>query len=168
MEVLRTNQDIITNEVQMLKSKLEIMDERIGWAGVDVSNVFRGSSIDAKRILERVRKSYNILIRNVLETDQATDVKVVGDVLKIIDEMAYSHIASMSRLGEVNQSRARPHPRPLEIVFDNISTPSTVLRKKYLLSSHSVFKIYSLSDDESQSQLRRLNELRDQLRGRQA
>ncbi|KAL3283983.1 hypothetical protein HHI36_018153 [Cryptolaemus montrouzieri] len=58
MEVLRTNQDIITNEVQMLKSKLGTMHERIVSAGVDVSNVSRGSSIDAREIMERVRKIY--------------------------------------------------------------------------------------------------------------
>ncbi|KAL3265727.1 hypothetical protein HHI36_009930 [Cryptolaemus montrouzieri] len=146
MEVLRTNQDIITNEVQILKSKLEIMDERTGSAGVAVSNVSRGSSIEARKIMERVRKSYNILIQNVPETE-TTDVKVVEDVLKIIDEMAYSHVTSICHLGEVNQSRARPHPRPSKIVFDNINTPSIYL---------------------SQSKLRRLNELRDQLKGRQA
>ncbi|KAL3279576.1 hypothetical protein HHI36_017083 [Cryptolaemus montrouzieri] len=72
------------------------MDEQIGSPGVDGNNVSRGSSIDAREIMERVRKSYNILIRNVLESDQATDVKVVEDVLKIIDEMAYSHEASIS------------------------------------------------------------------------
>ncbi|KAL3279612.1 hypothetical protein HHI36_017118 [Cryptolaemus montrouzieri] len=38
-----TNQDTITNEMQMLKSKLKTMDERIGSAGVDVSNLSRGS-----------------------------------------------------------------------------------------------------------------------------
>ncbi|KAL3277241.1 hypothetical protein HHI36_012592 [Cryptolaemus montrouzieri] len=55
MEVLRTNQDIITKEVQT-KSKLETMDQRIGSAGVDVSNVSRGSSIDAREITEQVTK----------------------------------------------------------------------------------------------------------------
>ncbi|KAL3274880.1 hypothetical protein HHI36_019662, partial [Cryptolaemus montrouzieri] len=72
----------ITNEVHMLKSKLETMDGRIGSAGVDVSNVSRGSWIDAREIMERVRKSYNVLIRNVPETDKATNVKVAEDVLR--------------------------------------------------------------------------------------
>nr|CAH7713459.1 unnamed protein product [Callosobruchus chinensis] len=115
-------------------------------------------------MLERYRRSHNILIKNVAENANSNDNVTVSEVLNIIDPVANGHVISVSRLGAPQANRSRP----LKISFSNPVTVKNILKpKKSLLSSPS-FKHFIIDDDKTPHQMAQLVQLREDLRRRQA
>nr|CAH7747960.1 unnamed protein product [Callosobruchus chinensis] len=119
-------------------------------------------SSDAE-MLERYRRSHNILIKNVVENANSNDNVTVSEVLNIIDPAANGHVISISRLGAPQANRSRP----LKISFSNPVTVKNILRRKKSLLSNPSFKHFIIDDDKTPHQMAQLVQLREDLRRRQ-
>nr|CAH7763956.1 unnamed protein product [Callosobruchus chinensis] len=115
-------------------------------------------------MLERYRRSHNILIKNVAENANSNDNVSVSEVLNIIDPAANGHVISVCRLGAPQANRSRP----LKISFSNPVTVKNILRRKKSLLSNPSFKHFIIDDDKTPHQMAQLVQLREDLRRRQA
>nr|CAH7745594.1 unnamed protein product [Callosobruchus chinensis] len=120
-------------------------------------------SSDAE-MLERYRRSHNILIKNLVENANSNDNVTVSEVLNIIDPAANGHVISVSRIGAPQANRSRP----LKISFSNPVIVKNILRRKKSLLSNPSFKHFIIDDDNTPHQMAQLVQLREDLRRRQA
>lgn len=117
-------------------------------------------SSSPREIIERVKRSHNILIRGVAEAE--CDDRVIAQLLDHVDSRANSQRISFSRIGRSNCSR----PRPLRVTFSNSSIVSTILRRKNRIHDKPSWKNCTISDDKTPQQMEELAHLRVELKRR--
>lgn len=119
--------------------------------------------VDTAEIMERVRRSHNIIIRNVQESNAVEqDTITVNQIFDHIIPQQSHHVISISRIG----THSPPKNRPILVSFSNPSIVKKILRNKKLLKLVDSFRAISLSDDLTPNQSNYLRELRDRLRHR--
>lgn len=146
--------DEMTYDIVKIKSTLSAAPDRLPSL----------CSLDSAEILERVKRSYNILLKNVPESDpEEGDTDVAVKILESIDNSIQSAIVKISRIGKRNPS----HPRLLRVSFSNNGVVGTLLRNKKKLLNSGDFKRVLVSDDKTPHQLATLSQLRLDLKERE-
>nr|CAI5851460.1 unnamed protein product [Callosobruchus analis] len=111
--------------------------------------------------LEILRRSHNVLLRGVPEGDN--DPNLVTDIISHIDSAANAHRVSATRLG-----RLTSRPRLIKVTFASPVFAKNVLRKKSSILSHPSLNSVKILDDKTPTQMQQLQDLREELRHRQA
>nr|CAH7725176.1 unnamed protein product [Callosobruchus chinensis] len=110
--------------------------------------------------LEILRRSHHIILRGIPEDNN--DTNTVTDIINHIDPSANSYRLSVARLGAATTSR----PRLIRVGFASPVIAKAILRRKNSMLSHPVYKSIKISDDKTPSQMRELQNLRDELKRR--
>nr|CAH7754820.1 unnamed protein product [Callosobruchus chinensis] len=110
--------------------------------------------------LEILRRSHHIILRGIPEDNN--DTNTVIDIINHIDPSANSYRLSVARLGAATTSR----PRLIRVGFASPVIAKAILRRKNSILSHPVYKSIKISDDKTPSQMRELQNLRDELKRR--
>lgn len=175
---LRRHEEVLndhTVELDRQRASLENLSEEMSTAKGDIialgsrmgrlEEVTPGpSAADSFEIMERVRRSHNIMIRRLPEVPDGVDiVSVVKDVVDHISPGSSSHLISCSRIG----SQARQSPKPILANFSNPSIVRSILRNRKLLCTSSRFREVGVSDDVTPLQARLLRDAREELNLRQ-
>lgn len=128
-----------------------------------VSSNVGPARVDSAEILNRVKRSFNVILKNVPEPDCPDDnIHMAVDVLKNVDPNSHTFAVKATRLGKTRSSR----PRLLKVTFSNSDIVTTLLRKKKNLISVPEYKHIVLCDDKTPNQIAELNMLRGQLKSR--
>lgn len=126
-------------------------------------STYPATTLSAADADEKLERSHNLIIYALPEsTDDGNHVKALMDTILPHSSQA---ILSISRIGSADRHPGKP--RLLRVTFNNIITPKTLLRNKSALLS-SDFKNIIIRDDKTLRELRLLDNLRKQLRVRQA
>lgn len=116
---------------------------------------------EPEEIVQRVKRSFNIIMRNVLEMTDSDDRIKADSMFRCIDESPGNLIVETRHIG-----RGVPNnPRMFKVALMNSDIVSTTLRNKKKLQSFSGFKNVDLSDDKIPNQISELNERRELKRG---
>ncbi|XP_045476319.1 uncharacterized protein LOC123681986 [Harmonia axyridis] len=160
---LHTTNNSVLSEISSLKSKIGEIGNMVVTAKNSVSGVASGSSdaVSSREILERLKRSYNIIIKNIPEGNDADDVEVVKGILNSIDNSACDTVVSVTRIGRASNNR-----RPVKVCFSNFHTPLKVLKSRRLILDNPALKNYHISDDKSREQVEKLNRTREELKNR--
>lgn len=120
--------------------------------------------VDSAEIVERVRRSHNIIIRRLPETsDSSTDDGAVRAIVGHVFPVGVQHIVSHGRIGAVSG----PNPRPVLVRITSSVTALSILRNKKILSTAPAYRKIQISDDITPNQFACLQKAREELRLRQ-
>ncbi|VEN39916.1 unnamed protein product [Callosobruchus maculatus] len=161
---LRSTQTDISSSLATLDQKLSILQNNMNTASTTAptSSVNSIQPTSNSEMIERFRRSHNIIIRNVDENINASDDGIITEILSVIDSSSNAQRLCISRLGAPQANR----PRPIRVSFSNPLTAKNILRRKGALLTHPRFRTIVVHDDKTLQQMSELNQLRDQLRQR--
>ena len=108
--------------------------------------------------VERTLRVSNIIVANVPENPQISDVDIANDILECIDPSAVVSPEHIMRIGKPAGNK----PRLLKLKFRNPETARMVLRKKAVLKS-SRYSNVSIRDDKTPKQMSYLKQLQGEL-----
>nr|CAH7758031.1 unnamed protein product [Callosobruchus chinensis] len=110
--------------------------------------------------LEIPRRSHNILLRDVTESNN--DSNIVTEIFNHIEPYANDHHLSVTRLGTPTS-----RPRLRRVTFTSQVFARIILQKKNSIISHPSFNYVKILDDKTPTQMLQPRELRDELKRRQ-
>lgn len=100
---------------------------------------------DTAEILERSKRSFNIIIKNILESDPSNDFEAACEVLGHVDPSAPNLLVRTARLGKTRSVQ----PRMLKVTMVCPDMVSSLLRNKKKLLSRESFQKYVFTDDKT-------------------
>lgn len=162
---LRTAQESVADDVMELRMKVSDIGGQMAASAVvaDGMAVGRPEPCGAREMIERIKRSYNIIVRNIPEVNDTEDAVIIEKLVNEIEKSASNNITAISRVGKVKKSAV---PRPVKICFNNLNTPLNILKNKKVIACNPVLKGFRISDDKSHEQLETLNRMRDELKSR--
>ncbi|XP_044758351.1 uncharacterized protein LOC123316374 [Coccinella septempunctata] len=123
------------------------------------------SAAHVQEIVQRVKRSHNLIIQNLPEFDtESLEKSKVNDLVENISETSSRFIVRSERLPSSVKSR----PRLLKVTFSDPEVVSNILRNKAVLKSREEYNRIIIRDDKTKGQIDELRTLREELAGRQA
>lgn len=113
-------------------------------------------------MLDRLRRSHNVLLRGIPESDLGDDTALVSQIIDFVVPKSDAHRVSLERIGLVGRDR----PRILRVTFNNPIVVTKLLRNKKVISSVPAWMKFSFSDDKTPLQIGELSQLREELKRR--
>lgn len=114
-------------------------------------------------ILERVKRSNNIIIRGISEDiNVESNSSTVRNIVECVTVGAGDHITGISRLGR-KQAKG---DRPIKVEFSSSSIPSKILRNKIKLTQNTTYSKIKISDDMTPTQLNEIKKVREDIKRR--
>lgn len=147
-----------TSKMRSLEESNEQLSVAIDNASTKISEI----EIQPAEMLERLRRSHNILIRGIPEASPADDEASVSQVLDRVNPDANSQRTSISRIGVSTNNR----PRILKVSFNNPLIVTRILKDRRVIASVRDWRKYSITDDKTPLQVKELNDLRAELKHR--
>lgn len=141
--------------ISSLSDKINDMDSK-------TSSANNPREVIVPEVIDRVKRSFNLIISNVPESDEATDIVTVSKICDLVNASSSKHISNVIRL----QSRDRNRPRWIRVSFTNPEIVQTILRKKNSILGTSQYRSVKIQDDKTKEQLSQLTSLRAELRDR--
>lgn len=129
--------------------------------GSRLSTVNPEESIDES--VERSIRASNVIVYNVEESVEKSDVEVANDILEAIDPVLVVAPDNVLRVGKKTDGR----PRLLKLRFKSADLARLCLRKKTVLRSHKNFSHVNIKDDKTPRQINYLKSLRTELKNRE-
>lgn len=114
--------------------------------------------------MERSWKASNVILTNVPENAETSDVTLANDILEAIDPKAVVFPDDVKRLGKVVNGRSRL----LQLSFKKVETAKLILRKRDVLKNHHKFKGIGVREDRTKQQIDYMNCLREELNNRRS
>ncbi|KAL3267856.1 hypothetical protein HHI36_006997 [Cryptolaemus montrouzieri] len=132
-----TNANPTCVEVSIVYSKVTRLTQQsmMLTSNVESYNVASTPTTDSSEILDRVRKSHNVIVRRVAEnSDPASDFNTVTRILELVVPFSSKYTVSSSRIGSEN----RRGPRPILVSLSNPIIARDILGNKKLLSTSEI------------------------------
>ncbi|XP_044761882.1 uncharacterized protein LOC123319097 [Coccinella septempunctata] len=147
---------VVVDSASHRLSKVESLQQGI------LTNNRTTPSLQPSELLDRLRRSHNILIRGVPETGAEEDLSSVSSILDCVLPDANNQCVSVARIGKSSTDR----PRILKVSFSNSVIVNKILRNKALIKSVPDYHRIIISDDKTPLQVKELDSLREELRRR--
>lgn len=152
-------------EIKNLTEKITSLERKV--AQSSTSSLNGGSMEDIiAEVNERLKRSKNIIIRGVPEQVSGNDYADERSVSDLLD----SFVSDTTPTSVVRLGRTKPgindQPRPIKVTFSSESVVKKILKAKSRLVDPK-YKRVKIYDDQTPTQLKQLQNLRDQLKGRQ-
>lgn len=112
--------------------------------------------------VDRSQRAFNIILANVPENTDRSDVNFANDILEVIEPSAVVSPEDVVRLGKASANR----PRLLRLHFKTVDKAKLVLRKRDALKKYPDFKNVIVRDDKTKQQLAYLSNLNNELKQR--
>lgn len=159
IDVLNKNYDSlrgVVDSASLAISKIESVGTRIsGTPSPD-------PALLPAEVLDRLRRSHNILIRGVPESSPDSDLTLASTVVDYVTPTASSQCTFVTRIGTSTSNR----PRMLKISFNNPLVVTRILKNKRVLANVPEWRKYNITDDKTPVQIKELNNLREELKRR--
>lgn len=151
----------------LLKASLDTAFSRLSVVEKASSSTVRdwapaGSAPGPAGMLDRLRRSHNVLLRGIPESDLGDDTALVSQIIDFVVPKSDAHRVSLERIGLVGRDR----PRILRVTFNNPIVVTKLLRNKKVISSVPAWMKFSFSDDKTPLQIGELSQLREELKRR--
>lgn len=118
------------------------------------------SAIHVQEIVQRVKRSHNLIIQNLPEVDtESLENSRVHDLVEKISKSSSKFIVRTERLPSSVKSR----PRLLKVAFSDPEVVSSILRNKAVLKSMKEYSRLVIRDDKTKGQIDELKTLREEL-----
>lgn len=121
------------------------------------------SEMIVPEVLDRMKRSYNLVISNVPVSDEPSDLASISAIVDHIKPSSSQHISNVTRLPAKDSTR----PPWVRVTFSNPEIVQTILRNKVSLVGNPRFRTIKIQDDKTKGQISHLNILREELKRRQ-
>lgn len=159
---LRSSQTALSDNLSSIINRMEGVESSIA-GGCSPMTV---DALSSSEILDRVKKSYNLIITNAPESANSSgDTSLASGIVEHIHRSSSLSLVSVSRLRSKATSNSKP--RWMRLVFSNPEVVTNILRNKASLRAHPEYRDISIQDDKTKTQLATLNAVRQELRERQ-
>nr|CAH7741473.1 unnamed protein product [Callosobruchus chinensis] len=163
--LLQQHSDIISRHdasITNILSNIEAIENRLLQLQKNTPST---SEAPTAELLERFRRSHNIVIRGVPEASDRDDASTVSTIIGLTDDSVNAHITGISRLGSTSSTN---RTRPLKVCFSNPQSAMKILRNKRAILQNPSYRNMSITDDKTPAQISHLNLPREELNCRQA
>lgn len=147
----------LSNNITSIAEKIENVESTLSLIRKDVP------ADDLPEILDRVKKSFNLIITNLPEREDNNDLPVVGEIVDLISANSSRYLTNTMRI----QSKDKRKPRWTKLTFSNPEIASTILRNKTSLQGNQKYHNIRIQDDKTRAQISTLNAAREELKRRQ-
>lgn len=158
------------SELAALKDTQDEMSQTISTLSDQILNLgpqqtplVNSSEAIVPEILDRVKRSFNLVISNVPVSDGPSDSALISSIVDYIKPSSSQYITGVTRMPAKDSNR----PPWVKVAFSNPEIVQTVLRNKASLVGNPRFRTIKIQDDKSREQLSSLNTLRTELKRRQ-
>ncbi|KAL3275145.1 hypothetical protein HHI36_019914 [Cryptolaemus montrouzieri] len=135
----------LSTEVSEIKVTVSDVQNQAAIFSTDVASLQTSTNhIDCIEILDRIRRSHNIMIRHVPDKQDSASDDLTVRAIDFLSPGSSQDIVATSRLGDAEKRM----PRLLLVTFNPIITRK-LLRNKKMLSTTDNFRTFSISDDVS-------------------
>ena len=147
------------SELKTIINKLsESLDARLTKIESSLASVSSPSVSQQEEIIQesvdRSLRAYNVILTNVPENSNVSDVELANDILEQIDASAVVQPDGVQRLGKQNSSS---RPRLLKLSFKKTETANLVIRKGFVLRQNDNYKNISVRSDKTKKQMNFFN-----------